>query len=150
MRSEGGRNTDTTIWLMLWGWMDVIGLAFMAGANVYQGRVPVLSDISDAIKAQQMYGSVFPVIVSAVSVALLASFVASGYLLIGGSNAGRRLAFTQSPFRIFLFMPSLFFLEYTGAVSQHSWVLVAALVLTELAKLWSIRRRPAADRLGGG
>ncbi|MEJ6327921.1 hypothetical protein Q2B95_04570 [Stenotrophomonas maltophilia] len=145
MRAEGTSKSSTTIWLMLWGWMDIIGLASMVGANVYQGRVPFLSDISDAIKAQQMYGSAFPVIVSAVSVALLASFVASGYLLIKGRNAGRHLAFIQSPFRIILFMPSLFFLEYTGVFSQYPWALVAALVLTELAKLWSIRRRPASN-----
>lgn len=88
MRAEGTSKSSTTIWLMLWGWMDIIGLASMVGANVYQGRIPVLSDISDAIKAQQMYGNAFPVIVSAVSVALLASFVASGYLLIKGRNAG--------------------------------------------------------------
>lgn len=132
--------TRGTRWMALWGWMDVAGVVFFLGSDIYRGRTPLIADLFNALSTHQLYGGILPLIVSGASMILFASFIASGYLLIKGADSGRYLAIAQSPFRVLLLMPSLFFLGHIKFLSQSLWILVAALVVTELVKLWSIRR----------
>lgn len=64
---------------------------------------------------------------------------------LGNQPAGRYLAIAQPPFRIALVIPSLPLLDYLGSTTGSFQIMVAALVLTELGKLWTLRRRPVAQ-----
>lgn len=137
MRSKSINGTLN--WMVIWGWIDLANLAGYIGTSMYRDQIPIIDDILAAHNAYKMYGSSLPLIASYLGAILLISFAASGYLLVNQKSAGLGLAIAQSPFRLLLFMPSLFFLDQLRFEDRSPWILVIIIVLSELAKLWSIR-----------
>jgi len=133
---------SSSVWMVRWGWIDLMGVLFYVGMEVFHGRIPFFDGMSNSIGAYQAYGNLFPLVAFLSGFVLLASFLVSGTLLVKQKNAGQLLAFVQFPFRMLLLMPSLFFLKYIVLGSQSSLVMFSALLLSEVLKLWSIRRNP--------
>jgi len=110
-------------------------------ASVVGGRIPLWDDVAEALSTSQQYGSSLPLFVSCIHAMVVLSLLATGYLLACNRPAGRYLAAAQAPFRIALVIPSVPVLGYLGSTTGSVHVMVAALVLTELGKLWTLRGR---------
>lgn len=134
------RSDRTTLWTHTWGVLDLVSVVLLMVASVVAGRIPLWDDVADALTTSQQYGSSLPLFVSCMHAVVVLSLLATGYLLACNRPAGRYLASAQAPFRIALVIPSVPFLGYLGSTTGSVHVMVAALVLTELGKLWTFRK----------
>ena len=135
------RSDRATLWTRTWGVLDLVSVVLLMVASVVAGRIPLWDDVADALTTSQQYGSSLPLFVSCMHAVVVLSLLATGYLLACNRPAGRYLASAQAPFRIALVIPSVPFLGYLGSTTGSVHVMVAALVLTELGKLWTLRGR---------
>lgn len=135
------RSDRATLWTRTWGVLDLVVVVLLMVASIVGGRIPLWDDVADALTTSQQYGTSLPLFVSCIHAMVVLSLLATGYLLACNRPAGRCLAAAQAPFRIALVIPSVPFLGYLGSTTGSVQVMVAALVLTELAKLWTLRRR---------
>jgi hypothetical protein len=135
------RSDRATLWTRAWGVLDLVAVVLLMVVGVVNGRIPLWDDVVDALTTSQQYGSSLPLVVSCIHAVVLLSLLATGYLLACNRPAGRYLAMAQAPFRIALVIPSVPLLGYLDSTTGSVHVMVAALVLTELGKLWSLRRR---------
>lgn len=135
------RSDRATLWTRAWGVLDLVAVVLLMVASVVRGRIPLWDDVADALTTSQQYGSSLPLVVTCIHAVVVLSLLATGYLLSCNRPAGRHLAAAQAPFRIALVIPSVPFLGYLGSTTGSVQVIVAALVLTELGKLWTLRKR---------
>lgn len=136
---ENGR---TSIWMTIWGWMDLAAVVKYVAIEIYRNRTPIIDDILSSHYIYRIHGSSLALITSYASVILLASFIVSGFYLLRHKGVGRSLAVAQLPFRVFLFMPSLLFLDLAHLKGLSPWVVILALVVSEIFKMWSIKSKP--------
>ncbi|MBJ7514733.1 MAG: hypothetical protein JHC82_00280 [Stenotrophomonas sp.] len=129
------------LWTRAWGVLDLVAVVLLMVASVVRGRIPLWDDVADALTTSQQYGSSLPLVVTCIHAVVVLSLLATGYLLSCNLPAGRHLAAALAPFRIALVIPSVPFLGYLGSTTGSVQVIVAALVLTELGKLWTLRKR---------
>lgn len=127
-------------WPMIWGGLDFVSFAVLIIFNARNGRIPLFSEISDAHDFYQEYGSSSPILLSWGAGLLALSFIASGLLLLKRKKFGKYIAFCQFPLRIIFVMPSVFFLNYLGYMGASAAVLMAVLLVSEVLKLWSLRK----------
>lgn len=134
------RSDRATLWTRAWGALDLVAVVLLMMASEVNGRFPLRDDVADALATFQRYGSSLPLVVSCIHAAIVLSLLATGYLLVCNRPAGRYLAVAQAPFRIALVIPSVPLLGYLGSTTGSVQIMVAALVLTELGKLWTLRK----------
>ncbi|MEN5070121.1 hypothetical protein [Stenotrophomonas sp. TWI1183] len=127
-------------WPMIWGGLDFASFVVLIIFDARNGRIPLFSEISHAHDFYQAYGSSSPVLLSWGAGLLELSFIASGFLLLKRRRLGRYFAFCQFPLRVIFLMPSLFFLNYLGYMGASAVVVMAALLVSEILKLWSLRK----------
>ena len=115
--------------MLFWGWMDIALIAVLGAGYLRRGQVPLIHDLTTAAGTAELYGSPLPIVMTSVGVAGGLSLAASAYLLLRGRDAGRYIAFAQTPLRCTLIMPP-------------SLVTLLSLILgTEVLKIWTLRRR---------
>lgn len=134
------RSDRATLWTRTWGVLDLVAIVMLMVASFVGGRIPLWDDVADALWTSQQYGSSLPLFVSCIHAVVVLSLLATCYLLACNRPAGHYLAAAQAPFRIALVIPSVPFLGYLGSTPGSVHVMVAALVLTELGKLWTLRK----------
>ncbi|WP_369988412.1 hypothetical protein [Pseudomonas xanthosomatis] len=102
-------------------------------------RVPFYSDALSAIELIDDHGS-YAMFLVALGWGLQLSIIASCILLLRRNEWARRLVWAQLPLRLFLFAPSATVLfAYSGIYSASgSMMLIALVVVSELAKVWSL------------
>jgi len=129
--------------MLFWGWMDIALIAVLGAGYLRRGQVPLIHDLTTAAGTAELYGSPLPIVMASVGVAGGLSLAASAYLLLRGRDAGRYIAFAQTPLRCTLRMqPSLVLLMY-AAEGLTPVTLVSLILGTEVLKIWTLRpRRP--------
>ncbi len=134
---------------VLWGICDICSIGWYVGLRIFNTQIPFYYDILKSIETNKSFSgssSVPPEIV--VSLLLYVSLAFSGVYLIKLNKVGAILAYLQTPFRLFVFMPpSIFFinwpLNYFLSDLGTIWALGTSLfliLLSEGLKLWSIIR----------
>ncbi len=134
---------------VFWGICDICSIGWYVGLRIFQNQIPFYYDILKSIETNKSFSgssSVPPETI--VSLLLYTSLAFSGVYLIKLRKAGAIMAYLQTPFRLFIFIPpSIFFitwpLKYFWGDPGAIWAIGASLfliVLSEGLKLWSIIR----------
>jgi len=127
--------------MTFWGVADLLYLCIYAGQNLVHGKIPIYSDILDAVRTSQAFGNNFPLVLTILGEIFYLTMLISGVLLISGSRWGRYLSYAQILPRLFFVIPSLFPLIYVFKWVGIFWVTELILVLGEILKAYSIARK---------
>lgn len=112
--------------------LDLLCVAHYAIRNVAIGRIPLLELIQDGLTNARLFERPALVAAGVLAAAFYLSLIVSGVLLLRESRAGAVLAFAQEPFRLGLFVPSVFF------------AMLLLQPIPETARVWSTEARPLA------
>jgi hypothetical protein len=72
--------------------------------------MPFYSEIIMSINTAKAFGNPIPILASTIGVLIFLSFIASGALLIMKKPIVSKLIYVQTPLRIFIMRPSVFFI----------------------------------------
>ncbi|WDU62121.1 hypothetical protein LRS56_25695 [Pseudomonas poae] len=124
-----------------WGGMDAIYLTRYFITSVMAGRVPYFSDMESALWLLREH-SVVQLYIFGFSMLLQVSIVISCGLFFLKSTRVKWVVYLQTPLRLALVVPSVSLLLLGAqAVPNYNLVLMTALlVLSEIAKVWSVWR----------
>lgn len=130
--------------LRIWAALDGLFLAYYLVTTVMAEKIPFASYLLGAWTASVRYGSALPLAVGELTSVLVLSMFWSSYALWRGRRFGRPLVYAQLPFRLFLVVPSVFFLPWLFLPFQHSLdapiVLIVLILVTEALKLLTVGR----------
>lgn len=127
-------------WLFFWGCMDLLALVCYAVSSALQERIPVVDDLLAALGRDQTHNDLFAALVGMAGAALMISMAFSAYLLITRQRSARWLVLAQAPFRLALMMLSFVISLMAGKFIHWPAALISLVILSEVIKLWSIRR----------
>lgn len=125
---------------LFWGVMDVSYIGRFIWLNLEQGRTPLVDDIISFTSLYPEYGGGFwMVLMFSLSLLLNISIVFTSILLLTGWENVRYLVFAQTPFRLLLTIPSIFFCGWLLSKLNitDSVVFIMVLVLSEVFKVAS-------------
>jgi len=126
-----------------WGGIDLAFVVYYVGRTVNRAQIPIYSEIKQALQTSSSFGNSFPMIMTILGLALYISVIFSGVLLFQLKRTGAIIVYLQTPFRLALLMPSLFFISWPlfYLFGKTSLAVVAGIVLvltSESIKLFSV------------
>ena len=126
--------------LKFWGVLDLFFILIIFYRDIESGLIPYYSYIVNLIDTIDSYGSNFPIIFFLPAVILQLSIIFSAVLLLRNHRWARILCYSQTPFRLFLVVPSIpFVLELLSSITQNNfYITVTALLLIEVIKITSL------------
>lgn len=134
----GNTTVHKFVW---WGWgtLDALFLFNYVLKSALQGHLPFYSDALSALKLIDDHGG-YAIALVTLGWGLHLSIIGSCILLLRRSEWGRRLVWVQLPFRLLLFVPSASVLFPYGGFhfASGSVMLIALVVASEMAKVWSL------------
>lgn len=132
--------------MVFWGWMDLLYMVIYAAQNLVHGKIPIYSDIFDAIATSQSFGNNFPLVLTILGDIFYITILISGLLLISRNRWGRYLSYVQIAPRMFFVTPSFFPLIYVFKWVGVFWITELILVLGEALKVYSMARKEPEQR----
>lgn len=125
----------------LWGGLDGIYIAWYFLGSFLNGRIPFFSDITSAMDILVDHGLV-QVYMFVFHLILQVSIVLSCALFFSQKNQVKWFVYLQTPLRIIFIVPSVSILLMGARLLPDSNVffIAALVVLSEAAKVWSVRR----------
>jgi hypothetical protein len=124
-----------------WGILDLGFFGWYVGTSLWAGHLPIYSNLRSAGETATSFSSLLPVVIAAVAALLYVSIPMSGAFLCLRKELGAVLAYIQFPFRLALWVPSLFFIPWLLVPLDQRIAFVTGIgvvVFTELLKLWSL------------
>lgn len=127
--------------MVFWGVADLVYIGVYIEKNLMHGKIPIYSDILDAIATSQSFGNKFPLMLTIFGDIFYLTIIISGVLLISRNRWGRYLSYAQILPRMFFVIPSFFPLIYLFKWVGVFWITEFILVLGEALKSYSITRK---------
>jgi hypothetical protein len=134
--------------IAVWGLFDIITIGWRTGVDIYCGEIPFLYGIRKYWETNtSIYGSHPPLDILVIPYAWAAcylSLIVSGIFFLKRHRFAAILSYTQTPFRLILFIPpSIFFilwpLKYIFA-KPSIFLGIGLVILSEALKLYSVVR----------
>jgi len=129
-----------TLLVPVWGAFDILFVIWYVTTSLTEGRFPFYSDVAMAYQTVGSYG-LSAGIAALLSAMLYLTIPLSGVLLILRRRAVKNICYIQAPFRIALFVPSIFILFWPLKFFPHMVALALSgvlLLLTEGFKVVSL------------
>lgn len=130
--------------LYMWGALDIFYILWVLIAAVLASKIPFYTDLKLAYGTAFSYENNMPIYGAWIVLLLNLSILMSGVLLIQHKYAGVVVSCVQFPFRLFLFMPSIFFLPFIIKnifFIESIWIVYMLIIFTEIYKLFSLLKR---------
>ncbi|MGO4005054.1 hypothetical protein ABVN23_28805 [Pseudomonas fluorescens] len=130
-------------WVFLfWGVMDFFYMARFCYVSFSVGKIPMYSDVQSFLTLMREHDFV-AVVFFCLGVILNLSIVLSMILFFRGSKSAPRLAFAQTPLRVLLAVPSLFFVVglAKGGGATSVLFMIGLILFSESLKVSSILLR---------
>ncbi len=129
--------------LVFWGVLDVIFIFWYVFNSINSGNTPLISDINMAIEASNNYGSNTPLYVTGLNIFLYLSIILSSVSLLFFSSFAKMVCYIQTPFRVFLIVPSLSLIEIVFSFTPNNpiWVIGLLFLVSEVFKIYSLSRK---------
>ncbi|MBV1911023.1 MAG: hypothetical protein KUG78_17120 [Kangiellaceae bacterium] len=112
--------------LKFWAVLDFAYIGYYLIGTIISGHIPFVWEINSAVSISTSYGHDSPLYMTLASLTLLISTIWSGVVLFKEKLNWSWLIYVQFPFRIFLVMPSVFFISLflpeSGGITQASIV----------------------------
>jgi len=97
--------------IRFWGVCDLGFIVWYLGYSVFNFQIPIYHEIVSSAKTAASFEHPVPLYITLVALILLISFVVSGWLLYKENSRGAIIAYVQTPFRLVLYKPSIFFIH---------------------------------------
>jgi len=126
-----------------WGIIDLVFVVYYLGSAVIKAKIPIYTEIKQAIQITSSYGNPLPMIMTCLGLALYISVIFSGVFLFQLKRTGAIIVYLQTPFRLALLMPSLFFISWPlvylfGKTSLAVGIGIVLVLTSESLKLLSV------------
>lgn len=139
-RIEGYLVFKSSIWMRIWGGLDLLYLFGFSVLQVLYGKVPFYSDLLASHRTSMIYGSNLPEIMSLLSILFYASLIASGVLLVTRSRFGRYLAWMQLIPRFVFFAPSFLLIIVLVRWVKIFWIVMLIFGISEAFKMYTLEK----------
>ena len=122
--------------ILFFGACDVLYIAIYVLRRLLDKKIPFYSDVLNSVEISSATGTPMPIVLSALSICLMLSLLLSGIFLVRRKKAGAIVVYFQFPFRVFLAMPSFYFLIWPLTRCGSSLMLVSSVtVISDIVKL---------------
>jgi hypothetical protein len=126
-----------------WGIIDLVFVVYYLGRSVTKAQVPIYNEIKQAFQTTSSFGNYFRMIITLLGLALYVSVIFSGLLLFQLKKPGAIIVYIQTPLRLALLMPSLFFILWPlsylfGKTSLAIGTGIILVLASESLKLMSV------------
>lgn len=126
--------------LLAWGIFDALYSVGYGANSLLSARIPYISDWNSFVELAPDHGSAGVALMAASGV-LQVSIVFSCILFLLRIRQTKYLAYAQTPFRLFLLIPSLsLILVAARFMPEYSMVFLVLIVISEAVKGWSLWR----------
>ena len=131
--------------IKFWGVLDFTYFLYYIIGYIITDRIPFVFDIKAGTTTSLSFGNNYPLYTVILSLTLMATLPASGWILFKEKLRWRMLVYLQTPFRIFLVMPSIFFMLWIfPTLTEPFKITLIALLLViaiEVFKVFTIYKR---------
>jgi hypothetical protein len=127
--------------IIFWGVCDLAFFAIYTISSFASGEVPFCSNFTQAINNIKNFGNSWSFIaITFLSIGLYLSIPISGILLILRKRMGALLAYCQTPFRIGMVAPSVYFIFWLIGRIEETPLIIGALIaiLSEIIKIYTL------------
>lgn len=134
--------SDKTI--RFWGICDILFFAWYLTNSLIKGNMPIYHDIKQILQTTKSFEHPLPLFIGIPAIVLYLSLPFSGKLLYQLNKKGAIVSYIQTPFRLLLALPSLFFIYWPISIlyeepATSELIFGGVLILfSEAAKLFTI------------
>lgn len=128
-----------------WAILDFCSVGWFIVWSIFHGNVPFYTDIIASINTAKSFENPMPIIMTFIGIIIILSLVVSGFLLIKGKPIASKLVYFQTPLRLIVFKPSVFFIawpvKYLFNNSETYFAITVLLILfllSESLKVYSV------------
>ena len=120
--------------IRFWGICDFAYITWYILWSILNMRLPFVSAFKLAIETSDSFGLQVPIYMAVIWLILFVSIAYSGWLLYNRQQLSATVCYLQTPFRLFLFQPSLFFISWPWKylLDSPSTILSVTLAVTLL------------------
>ena len=126
---------NLSLYVRLWGGLDVVYILWRVVKDISESNIPFLSTFSGAFGAAEEFGQTSVLIMTVVSAVVTLSIFLSGPLMLALRKTGVYISLIQSPFRLALLAPPTFFFIQSAKDYLPSSLLIAVIFILEIVKI---------------